>query len=79
MNKTTPKFWIDKHKKDETYWSKKRASTPNPGSYNPCHVSFTSFLRIETTEKLRKKKENKNGFGSDAKFTYDRTPKKKIL
>lgn len=26
-----------------------------------------------------KKKENKNGWGTDAKFTYERPPKKKII
>lgn len=38
MNKTTPKFWVDKHKKDDDYWTKKRRSIPGPFSYSPCPV-----------------------------------------
>lgn len=58
---------------------KKNKSVPGPSNYIPCPVEYGTFDRIKSSEKQRKKKENKNGFGSDAKFAYQRTPKKKIL
>lgn len=36
MNKTTHKFWIDKHKKEGEHFLKQRKSMPGPPSYNPC-------------------------------------------
>lgn len=54
-------------------------SVPGPMTYNPCHIQFNSFIKYAVEQKSRKKKQNKNGFGSDAKFTYDRPSKKKIL
>lgn len=79
LNKTTHKFFIEKHKKDSEYWKKKRGSVPGPLTYSPCHVEYSTFLRTATTQKNRKKKQNKTGFGSDAKFTYERVAKKKII
>lgn len=78
-NKTNHKFWIGKHKKEDEYWIKKRRSVVGPPSYSPIPLEYNTFNRIATSEKKKKKTELRNGFGSDAKFPYDRVSKKKIL
>jgi hypothetical protein len=83
MNKTTHKFWIDKHKKEEDKMKKRRSVEPAPGTHTPIPGDCTTFDRIRTTaEGRQKKKDSKvvfNGFGSDAKFEYTRPSKKKIV
>lgn len=53
---------------------------PAPGSYSPCPLDVTTFDRIKTADLINKrKKANPNtGFGTDAKFTYER-PTKKVI
>lgn len=62
---------------------KKRHSVePAPGTHTPIPCDCITFDRIRTADEARKKKKDKtvfNGFGSDAKFEYTRTSKKKII
>lgn len=71
-NKTTHKFWIGKHKKEDTRDMKKNRSVPGPSNYQPCPLEYNTFQRTSTSAQKRKKSESKNGFGSDARFTYTR-------
>ena len=59
---------------------KKRLSEPAPGSYSPCPLDVITFDRIKTADLIQKRKKNikQTGFGTDAKFTYER-PNKKII
>lgn len=74
------KFWIDKHKKMSRSFHKKRLSEPDPGSYSPCPLDVTTFDRIKTADLINKRKKNvkTTGFGTDAKFAYDR-PRKIVI
>ena len=71
------KFWINKHNKISHSFHKKRLSEPDPGSYSPCPLDVTTFDRIKTAELINKRRNNlkKTGFGTDAKFPYDRPSK----
>ena len=58
---------------------KKKRKEPGPSSYRPASAGTFDRLKIDT--KIEKKKRAKSfdkGFGTDAKFVYDRTDKKKI-
>lgn len=79
-DKKDHKFWIDKHKKMSQSYHKKRLSEPDPGSYTPCPLDITTFDRIKTADLINKRKKNvkTTGFGSDAKFPYDR-PNKLVI
>lgn len=82
MNKTTHKFWIDKHKKEGEKMKKRRSVEPAPGTHTPIPLGYNTFDRIMTADQLKKKKNDKSvfhGFGSDAKFEYTRPSKKKII
>lgn len=83
MNKTNHKFWIDKHKKEEQKFTKKKSVEPAPGTHTPIPADCTTFDRIRTADEARRKKKDKkivfHGFGSDAKFEYTRPSKKKIV
>lgn len=82
LNKTTHKFWIEKHKKEGENIQKRRSVEPAPGTHTPIPVEVNTFDRIMTTQTLKRKKKGKevfNGFGSDAKFEYTRPAKKKII
>lgn len=82
MNKTTPKFWSEKHKKEEEKFTKRRSVQPAPGTHTPIPVDCTTFDRIRTADEVQRKKKDKsvfNGFGSDARFEYTRESKKKIM
>jgi hypothetical protein len=79
MNKTTHKFWIDKHKKDSARSMKKHRSVPGPSNYSPCPLEYNTFNRVAVSAPKRKKSLTKNGFGSDSRFPYTRENKKKIL
>lgn len=84
MNKTTHKFWIDKHKKEEEKMKKRHSVEPAPGTHTPIPCDCITFDRIRTADESRqRKKDDKktvfNGFGSDAKFEYTRASKKKII
>ena len=39
-NKTTHKFWISKHDKEEKYYMKKNKSVPGPSNYSPCPLEY---------------------------------------
>ena len=56
---------------------KKRLSQPAPGSYSPCPLDVTTFERIKTADLINKRKKNikSTGFGTDAKFPYQRVSK----
>lgn len=84
LNKTTHKFWIDKHKKESTKMLKRKSVEPAPGTHTPIPADCFTFDRIWTAEEAkRKKKSDKksvfNGFGSDSRFPYTRANKKKII
>jgi hypothetical protein len=76
-DKRDHKFWIDKHKKINQSFHKKRLSEPDPGSYSPCPLDVTTFDRIKTADLINKRKKNvkTTGFGTDAKFAYYRPSK----
>ena len=76
-DKRDHKFWVDKHKKMSQSFHKKRLSEPDPGSYSPCPLDVTTFDRIKTADLISKRKKDKTstGFGTDAKFPYQRVNK----
>ena len=87
-NKTTHKFWIDKHKKETDKFKKRLSVQPAPGTHTPIPLGYSTFARIMTADSAMKKRgdtksEGKgrvfHGFGSDAKFEYTRPSKKKIV
>lgn len=71
-DKRDHKYWIDKHKKINQSFRKKRLSEPAPGSYSPCPLDITTFDRIRTADLIgkRKKSAKATGFGTDAKYPY---------
>jgi hypothetical protein len=82
MNKTTHKFWIEKHKKEGDKFAKRKSVEPAPGTHTPIPAGYTTFDRIMTADMAKRKKKDKSvfhGFGSDAKFEYTRPSKKKII
>lgn len=71
MNKTTHKFWIDKHKKEGEKITKRRSVEPAPGTHTPIPLGYSTFDRIMTSEltsRKRKEKSQTTGFGTDSKF-----------
>ena len=76
-DKKDHKFWVDKHKKMTQSFHKKRLSEPDPGTYSPCPLEVTTFDRIKTADLINKRNKNvkTTGFGTDAKFPYDRQSK----
>jgi hypothetical protein len=82
VNKTTHKFWIDKHKKEGEKLRKRHSVEPAPGTHTPIPLGYTTFDRIMTADLARKKRNDKSsvhGFGLDSKFEYTRPSKKKII
>lgn len=82
MNKTTHKFWIEKHKKEGDKLQKRKSVEPAPGTHTPIPLGYNTFDRIMTAVLMKRKKKDKDvfhGFGSDAKFEYTRPSKKKII
>ena len=71
-NKTTHKFWIGKHDKEDKYYMKKNRSVPGPSNYSPCPLEYGTFERTASSQKKRMKNNTKNGFGSDSRFPYTR-------
>jgi hypothetical protein len=63
VDRTEPKFWITKHKKEQDVDRKRRASEPAAGTYKPLPVLYTTFTKISETPKAGLTK--KTGFGTD--------------
>ena len=61
---------------------KRKSVEPASGTYTPIPADCTTFDRIKTAEETKRKKKSQStfhGFGSDARFTYTRQNKKRII
>lgn len=76
MNKTDYKFWIKKHKDEETSFLKRDEVKPAPGTHSPMNTTLVTFDQLATEFK---KSTKVNYMGKDAKFEYTRESKKKIV
>jgi hypothetical protein len=76
LNKTDYKFWVKKHKDEETSFLKRDEIKPAPGTHSPMNTTLTTFDQLATEFK---KPTKVNYLGKDAKFEYTRENKKKIV
>jgi hypothetical protein len=71
VNKTTHKFWIEKHRKEQIKMQKRWSVQPAPGTHTPIPCNVATFDRIRTADELKRKKKDRSvssGFGLDARF-----------
>lgn len=54
LNKTTPKFWIDKHNKSNNLNTSRDLIKPNPASYSPTHQDYNTFQKTFSLPKKKK-------------------------
>ena len=53
MNKTDPKFWISKHKKESVEYHKKKSAEPGAGTYKPLPTLYTTFTKLSEVPKSK--------------------------